>query len=187
MKYLNVKYRSSSCQDSQKLQNDASNHYPATIFALCIYFLQYETPFFRIYAFRTRRLIHISWFQNLNLKLGALRQEKKRGLAFYTGTSCLVYDFSGLAVIRGWCLLNFHHFELHIFSKFIFNQQNKHWIFQSHNKTKQHRFQSQVRSIKYTTLYVNLTTIPNNIDSSLGLGLSNILHCTSISLQYRTT
>ena len=53
--------------------------------------------------------------------------------------------------------------------------------------TEQHRFQSRVRSIKYTTLYVNLTTIPNNIDSSLGLGLSNILHCTSISLQYRTT
>ena len=58
---------------------------------------------------------------------------------------------------------------------------------QSHYNTEQHRFQCRVRSIKYTTLYVNLTTIPNNIDSSLGLGLSNILHCTSISLQYRTT
>ena len=58
---------------------------------------------------------------------------------------------------------------------------------QSYYNTEQHRFQSRVRSIKYTTLYVNLTTIPNNIDSSLGLGLSNILHCTSISLQYRTT
>ena len=89
MKYLNVKYRSWSCQDSQKLQNNASSHYPATIFALCIYFLQYETPLFRIYAFRTRRLIHTSWLQNLNFKLGALRQEKRRGLAFYTGTSCL--------------------------------------------------------------------------------------------------
>ena len=58
---------------------------------------------------------------------------------------------------------------------------------QSHYNTEQHRFQSRVRSIKYTTLYVNLTTIPNNIDSSLLLDLSNILHCTSISLQYRTT
>ena len=58
---------------------------------------------------------------------------------------------------------------------------------QSHYNTEQHRFQSQVRSIKYTALYVNLTTIPKNIDSSLELGLSNILHCTSISLQYRTT
>ena len=58
---------------------------------------------------------------------------------------------------------------------------------QSHYNTEQHKFQSRVRSIKYTTLYINLTTIPNHIDSSLGLGLSNILHCTSISLQYRTT
>ena len=31
-----------SCQDSQKLQNNASSHYPTTIFALCIYFLQYR-------------------------------------------------------------------------------------------------------------------------------------------------
>ena len=83
------KYRSWSCQDCQKLQNNTSSHYPATIFALCIYFLQYETPLFRIYAFRTRRLIHTSWLQNLNFKLGALRQKKRRGLAFYTGTSCL--------------------------------------------------------------------------------------------------
>ena len=44
MKYLNVKYRSWSYQDSQKLQNNASSHYPTTIFALCIYFLQYEHP-----------------------------------------------------------------------------------------------------------------------------------------------
>ena len=58
---------------------------------------------------------------------------------------------------------------------------------QSHYNTEQHRFQSQVRFIKYNALYVNLTTIPKNIDSSLGLGLSNILHCTSISLQYQTT
>ena len=57
---------------------------------------------------------------------------------------------------------------------------------QSHYNTEQHRLQCRVTSIKYTALYVNLTTIPNNIDSSLGLGLSNILHCTSISLQYRT-
>ena len=56
MKYLNVKYRSWSCQDSQKLQNNASSHYQTTIFALCIYFLQYETPLFRIHVFRTRRL-----------------------------------------------------------------------------------------------------------------------------------
>ena len=58
---------------------------------------------------------------------------------------------------------------------------------QSQYNTEQHRFQSQVRSIKYTTLYVNLTTIPKNIDSSLGLGLSNILYCTSFSLEYRRT
>ena len=31
----------------------------------------------------------MSWLQNLNFKLGALRHEKRRGLAFYTGTSCL--------------------------------------------------------------------------------------------------
>ena len=89
MKYLTVKYQSWSCQNSQKLQNNASSHYQATIFALCIYFLQYETSLFRIYAFRTRRIIHTLWLQNLNFKLEALRQEKRRGLAFYTGTSCL--------------------------------------------------------------------------------------------------
>ena len=89
---VNVKYRSCCCQDSQKLQNNASSHYPTTIFALCIYFLQYETPHFRIHVFRTRRLIHtpsLSWLQNLNFKFGALRREKRRGLAFYTRTSCL--------------------------------------------------------------------------------------------------
>ena len=89
---VNVKYRSWSCQDSQKLQNNASSHYPTTVFAQCIYFLQYETPFFRIHVFRTRRLIHtprLSWLQNLNFKFGALRREKRRGLAFYTRTSCL--------------------------------------------------------------------------------------------------
>ena len=31
--------------------------------------------------------MHTSWLQNLNFKFGALRQEKRRGLAFYTGTS----------------------------------------------------------------------------------------------------
>ena len=68
---VNVKYRSWSCQDSQKLQNNASSHYPTTIFALCIYFLQYETPLFRIHVFRTRRHIHTpssSWLQNSNFK-----------------------------------------------------------------------------------------------------------------------
>ena len=54
-----------------------------------IYFLKYETPLFRIHVFRTRNLIHTSWLQKLNFKLGALRHEKRRGLAFYTGTSCL--------------------------------------------------------------------------------------------------
>ena len=86
----NVKYRSWSCQDSQKLQNNASSHYPTTIFALCVYFLQYKTPLFGIQVFRTRRLIDtqsLSWLQNLNFKSGALRREKRRGLAFYTGTS----------------------------------------------------------------------------------------------------
>ena len=57
-----------------------------------IYFLQYETPLFKIHVFRTRRLIHtqsLSWLQNLNFKFGDLRREKRRGLAFYTRTSCL--------------------------------------------------------------------------------------------------
>ena len=94
MKCLNAKYRSWSCQDSQQLQNNASSHYPTTIFALCIYFLQYETPLFRIHVFRTRRPIHTSWLQNLNFKIGALRHEKRRGLAFYTRTSCLRILFS---------------------------------------------------------------------------------------------
>ena len=85
MKYVNVKYRRWSCQDSQKLQNNASSHYPTTIFTLCIYFLQYETPLFRIHVFKTRRLKHTLWLQNLNFKLGALRHEKRRGLAL---TSC---------------------------------------------------------------------------------------------------
>ena len=31
----------------------------------------------------------LSWLQNLNFKFGALRREKRRGLAFYTRTSCL--------------------------------------------------------------------------------------------------
>ena len=92
---VNVKCRSWSCQDSQKLQNNASSHYPTTISALCIHFLQYETPLFRIHVFRTRRLIHTpssSWLQNLNFKFGALRREKRRGLAFYTRTSCLTSE-----------------------------------------------------------------------------------------------
>ena len=38
MKYVTVKYRSWGSQDSQKLQNNVSSHYPAPIFALCIYF-----------------------------------------------------------------------------------------------------------------------------------------------------
>ena len=61
------------------------------IFALCIYFLQYETSLFRIHVHRTRRLIHtpsLSWLQNLSFKLGALRHGNRRGLAIYTGTSC---------------------------------------------------------------------------------------------------
>ena len=89
---MTLEYRSWGCQDSQKLQNNASSHYPATIFALCIYFLQYETPLFRIRVFRTTRLIHtpsLSWLQNLNFKFGALRHERRRILAFYTRTSCL--------------------------------------------------------------------------------------------------
>ena len=53
-------------------------------------FLQYKTPPFRIHVFRTRRLIHTSWLQNLNFKFGALRHEKGRGLAFYAGASCLI-------------------------------------------------------------------------------------------------
>ena len=82
---VNVKYRSWSCQDSQKLQNNASSHYPSTIFALCIYFLQYETPLFRIHVFTTKRLIHtpnLSWLQKLNFKLGALTREKRRSWPF---------------------------------------------------------------------------------------------------------
>ena len=89
---LNVKYRSWSCQDGQKLQSNASSHYPTTIFAQCIYFLQNETPLFKIHVFRARRLIHtpsLSWLQSLNFKFGSLRREKRRRLAFYTRTSCL--------------------------------------------------------------------------------------------------
>ena len=56
MQVNDVKYRSCSCRDSQKLQNNASSHYPTTIFALCIYFLQYQAPLHRIHVFRTRRL-----------------------------------------------------------------------------------------------------------------------------------
>ena len=58
---------------------------------------------FRIHVFRTRRLIHtpsLSWFQNLNFKFGALRSEKRRGLAFYTRTSCLRYQFPSGKVTR---------------------------------------------------------------------------------------
>ena len=49
---------------------------------------------FRIHVFRTTKLIHaasLTWLQILNLKFGALRHEKTRGLAFYTitRTSCL--------------------------------------------------------------------------------------------------
>ena len=89
---VNIKYRGWSCQDSQKLQNNASSHYSTTVFVLCIYFLQYETPLFGIHLFRTRRLIHtpsLPWLHNLNFKLGALRHKKRSGLAFYTRTLCL--------------------------------------------------------------------------------------------------
>ena len=80
---LNVKYRSWSCQDGQKLQSNASSHYPTTIFAQCIYFLQNETPLFKIHVFRARRLIHtpsLSWLQSLNFKFGSLRREKRKAL-----------------------------------------------------------------------------------------------------------
>ena len=103
MKYLNVEYPSWSSQNSQKLQNNASSHYPTTIFALCIYFLQYETPLFRIHVFRTRRPIYTSWLQHFNFKLGAVRHEKKRGLAFHTGTSCLKHTFSVTSDFRQSC------------------------------------------------------------------------------------
>ena len=98
MKYVNIKYRSWSCRDSQKVTKQCyqsfPNHYP---FALCNYFCQYETPLFRIHVFRMRRLSHtpnLSWLQNLNFKFGALRHGKRRGLAFYTGTSCLNVELS---------------------------------------------------------------------------------------------
>ena len=51
---VNVEYRSWSCQDSQKLQNNASSHYPTTTFALWIYFSQNETSLSRIHLFRTK-------------------------------------------------------------------------------------------------------------------------------------
>ena len=50
--------------------------------------LHYEFISYNMKPHRTRRSIHTSWLQSLNFKLGALRHEK-RGLAFYTGTSCL--------------------------------------------------------------------------------------------------
>ena len=96
---VNVKYRSWNCQDSQKLQNNASSHYPTNIFALRIYFSQNVTPLFRIHVFRTRKPIRtpsLPWLQNLNFKFGTLRREKKRGLAFYTRTSCLRSIQTGL-------------------------------------------------------------------------------------------
>ena len=34
----------------------------------------------------------LSWLQNLNFKFGALRHEKRRSLAFYTGTWCLTLE-----------------------------------------------------------------------------------------------
>ena len=37
--------------------------------------------------------------QNLNFKLGALRHEKRRGLAFYTGTSCFNNEFQQLTFV----------------------------------------------------------------------------------------
>ena len=91
-------------RSSQRLQNNASSHYPTTIFTQWIFFLQYETPLFRAHVFRTRRLIHmqsLSWLQNLNFKLGALRHEKRRGLAFYTITSCLK------CICHLWCFFIF--------------------------------------------------------------------------------
>ena len=54
------------------------------MFALGIYFLQYETPPFRIHVFRTRRLIHtpsLSWFQNLNCKIRSFEARKEEGLS----------------------------------------------------------------------------------------------------------
>ena len=95
MKYVKVKYRSWSCRDSQKLQNNASSHYPTTIRLHYVFSSDNMKPHsFRIHVYRTRRLIHtpsLSWLQNLNFKFGALKHDKRRGLAFYTGTSCLKY------------------------------------------------------------------------------------------------
>ena len=47
------------------------------------------------------------WLQNFNFKFGASRCEKRRGLAFYTGTSCLTCVFLGGE--RGKGLLKIEH------------------------------------------------------------------------------
>ena len=47
------------------------------------FLLTIKTPLFRTHVLRTRRLVHtpsLSWLQNLNFKLGAVRQEEGLGL-----------------------------------------------------------------------------------------------------------
>ena len=117
---------------SQKLQNNAGSHYPTTIFALCIYFLQYKTPLFRTHVFRTRRLV----VTNLNFKVGALRHEMRRVLAFYTGTSCLIFFTS---VQYNHNAISYYQFSTRGFSELTHNHNS--------NLTK---------PIKYDVIFANL-------------------------------
>ena len=133
MKYLNVKYQSWSCQDRQKLQNYSSSHYPTTIPALCNYLLQYETPLFRIHVFRTRICSYTSHCSIiLNFKLGVLRHKKRRGLAFYTGTSCLSCNWKTVTIISHNHSLPLFHISIYFIyfnSRFSLYKSLKHtWL-----------------------------------------------------------
>ena len=101
---VNVKYHIWSCQDSQNLQNNASSHLPNHYLCTMYLFLQYETPLFRIYLFRMRRLIHTPSMSCFKIK--SFEAWKERGLAFYTGTSCLIWyctqSLSYLLIIIFW-------------------------------------------------------------------------------------
>ena len=93
MKYLNVNYRRRSCQDSQQLQNDTavitqplSLHYVFIFYNMkpysleCMYLKQKDS------LHTHAKFVVVAKFE---FELGALWHEKRRGLAFYTGTSCL--------------------------------------------------------------------------------------------------
>ena len=59
-----------------------------------------------MYLERADSSIHTSWLQNFHLKLRVLRREKRRGLAFYTGTSCLKFSSGSTAVVAAATAIN---------------------------------------------------------------------------------